>query len=92
MKRYIRTKRTDKNRKYGTFLHNGEISLSDILRMGIPVSRIIRLLKSPKEKSSVEEELQLNCSKCGKRPSTKKDGFCDQCRFDDFLTQMTEKK
>ena len=33
-KSHSRTRRTDKNWKYGTFLHNGEISLSGILKDG----------------------------------------------------------
>ncbi len=41
---------------------------------------------------SLEEELQIDCSKCGKRLATDKDGFCDPCRFSDILTQMTEKR
>jgi len=50
------------------------------------------LLKSARDKGSLEEELQIHCSKCGKRPATDKDGFCDPCRLQDILTQMTEKK
>jgi len=60
--------------------------------MEIPVSRIVRLLKSAREKNPLREELQMHCSKCGKRPATDKDGFCDPCRFQNILTQMTEKK
>lgn len=60
--------------------------------MGMPVSRIARLLKSRREKSLLEEELQIDCSKCGKRLATDKDGLCNPCRFNDVLTQMTEKK
>ena len=60
--------------------------------MGMPVSRIVRLLKSVREKGSLREELQMHCSKCGKRLATDKDGFCNPCRFNDVLTQMTEKK
>jgi len=57
------------------------------------MSRLIRLMKSTKERDLLrDEELQTHCSKCGKRPATDKDGFCDQCRFDDILTQLTEKK
>ena len=56
------------------------------------MSRILRLLKSQREKSSLGEELQMHCSKCGKRPATDKDGFCDHCRFEEILTQMTEMK
>jgi len=57
------------------------------------LSRFIRLLKSQKEKDSQEdEELQMKCSRCGERPATDPDGLCNQCRFEDVLTQMTEKK
>ncbi|MCK4435620.1 hypothetical protein KAU87_02300 [Candidatus Bathyarchaeota archaeon] len=56
------------------------------------MSRIVRLLKSARGKSSLGEELQMHCSRCGKRLATDKDGFCDPCRFDDILTQMTEKR
>jgi len=57
------------------------------------MSRLIRLMKSTKERDLLrDEELQRQCSKCGKRPATDKDGFCDHCRLDDILTQLTEKK
>ncbi len=77
--------------RYGTFLHNSEMSITSVLRWGYIMSRIIRLLRSPR-KESLDEELQLKCSKCGNRLATDKDGFCDHCRFDDTLTRMTEKK
>ncbi|MGD8507200.1 MAG: hypothetical protein PVF15_11140 [Candidatus Bathyarchaeota archaeon] len=57
------------------------------------MSRLTRLLKSPKERASLEiEELQLKCSKCGKRTATDQDGLCDSCRFDDILTGLTQKE
>jgi len=57
------------------------------------VSRLTRLLKSPKEKDALtEHELQMNCSKCGKRPAREPEGLCNQCRFDDILTEMVNKK
>jgi hypothetical protein len=53
------------------------------------VSRLVRLLKSPKEKDSLRgEKLQMRCSKCEKREATGPDGLCSHCRFDDILTQM----
>ena len=57
------------------------------------MSKLIRLLKSSKEKNLVRgEELQMNCKKCGKRPATELDGLCNHCRFDYVITQMAEKK
>lgn len=57
------------------------------------MSRLIRLLKSSREKGSLRgEKLQMKCTKCGKRLSTRPDGMCDTCRFDDVITQLTERK
>jgi len=57
------------------------------------VSKLIRLLKSPKEKGSLkEEELQMKCIKCGNRPATGQDGLCNHCRFHDVLTLLAEAK
>ena len=57
------------------------------------MSKLIRLLKSSREKGSLrDEKVQMKCTKCGKRPSTGSDGMCDTCRFDDVLTQLTETK
>lgn len=57
------------------------------------MSRLVRLLKSPKEKElSSGEELQMKCRKCGKRPAADQDGLCKHCRFDDVLTWITERK
>jgi Zn finger protein HypA/HybF involved in hydrogenase expression len=57
------------------------------------MSKLVRLLKSPKEKASLRsEELQLKCSKCGKRTATNQDGMCDSCRFSDILTGLNPRK
>lgn len=61
--------------------------------MEMLMSRLSRLLKSPREKDSLRgEELQMKCTKCGKRPAKDPDGLCDHCRFDDILTGMTERE
>ena len=57
------------------------------------MSKFVRLLKSSEEKDSLEdEESQTKCKKCGIRPSEDSDGLCNQCRFDDVLTQLVNKK
>jgi hypothetical protein len=57
------------------------------------VSRFIHLLKSPKKKDALrDEEPQTNCRKCGERPAADSGGLCNQCRFDDVLTELVNKK
>ncbi len=57
------------------------------------VSRLMRLLKAPKQKDSANgDESPAACSKCGKRSATETDGLCNSCRFTDILTGMTENK
>ena len=61
--------------------------------MAMQVSKLIRLLKSSKEENLLtEKELETNCSKCGKRPATDPDGLCNNCRFDDAITRIAERK
>ena len=55
--------------------------------------KFVRLLKSSEEKDSLEgEESQMKCKKCGIRPSMDPDGLCNQCKFDDVLTQLVNQK
>jgi hypothetical protein len=57
------------------------------------MSRLSRLLKSPVEKGTVKSnEPQTKCRKCGMRPAADPDGLCNQCRFDDVLTELVNKK
>jgi len=56
------------------------------------MSRLISSLKSKKKTLPTEEKLEIQCTKCGKRPATDQDGLCNQCRFNDVLTELANKK
>jgi hypothetical protein len=66
--------------------------------MAVPASngdympRIISLLKLKKDAPLAEEDSEGKCAKCGRRSTTGQDGLCDQCRFSDVLTQLTEER